>query len=71
MDDIPSPNGAILEPAGGALLVAVTRANQVWRLRLLLDGRVSKAGVLINLSGCVGADGLARCCSASSRRSAA
>jgi gluconolactonase len=60
MDNIPSPNGIILEPAGGALLVAVTRANQVWRLPLLLDGRVSKVGVLINLSGGVGPDGLAR-----------
>lgn len=53
------PNGIILEPAGGASLVAVNRANQVWRLPLLLDGRVSKVGVLINLSGGVGPDGLA------------
>lgn len=59
MDNVPSPNGLVLDAAGEALLVAATRANQVWRLPLLLDGEVSKAGVLINLSGGVGPDGLA------------
>lgn len=57
--NVPSPNGVVLEPGGQALLVAATRANQVWRLPLLLDGEVSKAGAFINLSGGVGPDGLA------------
>lgn len=59
MHNVPSPNGIVLEPSGAALLVAATRANQVWRLPLLRTGEVSKAGVFINLSGGVGPDGLA------------
>lgn len=57
--NVPSPNGVVLESGGQALLVAATRANQVWRLPLLLDGEVSKVGAFINLSGGVGPDGLA------------
>lgn len=59
MNNIPSPNGIVLDASGESLLLAVTRANQVWRLPLLCDGSVSKVGVLINLSGGVGPDGLA------------
>ena len=59
MNNIPSPNGIVLDASGESLLVAVTRANQVWRLPLLRDGSVSKVGALINLSGGVGPDGLA------------
>lgn len=59
MSNIPSPNGLVLEPGCAALLVAVTRANQVWRLPLLVGGGVSKVGAFINLSGGVGPDGLA------------
>lgn len=57
---IPSPNGIVLDTAQEHVLVAVTRANQVWRLPLLLDGSTSKVGAFINLSGGVGPDGLAR-----------
>lgn len=60
LDRIPSPNGIVLDVAQEHVLVAVTRANQVWRLPLLLDGSVSKVGAFINLSGGVGPDGLAR-----------
>lgn len=59
LTNIPSPNGLVLDAAGENLLVGVTRANQIWRLPLLLDGSVSKAGVFINMSGGVGPDGLA------------
>ncbi|WP_313311055.1 SMP-30/gluconolactonase/LRE family protein [Pulveribacter sp.] len=59
LDNVPSPNGVVLEASGEALLVAATRANQVWRLPLLLGGGVSKVGAFINLSGGVGPDGLA------------
>lgn len=60
LSDIPSPNGIVLDPQQEHVLVAVTRANQVWRLPLLLDGSTSKVGAYINLSGGVGPDGLAR-----------
>ena len=56
---IPSPNGIVYAPALGHLYVAVTRANAVWRLPLIADGTVSKAGTYLNLSGGIGPDGLA------------
>ena len=56
---IPSPNGLVVTPDGQSVLVAVTRANAVWRLPLLEDGSVSKAGVFLNLSGGFGPDGMA------------
>jgi gluconolactonase len=59
LDGIPSPNGLVLDTAQEHVLLAVTRANQVWRLPLMLDGTTSKVGAFINLSGGVGPDGLA------------
>ncbi|MBI3452978.1 MAG: SMP-30/gluconolactonase/LRE family protein [Rhodospirillales bacterium] len=60
IDTIPSPNGIVLNPAENQIYVAVTRANAVWRLPLMLDGGVSKAGTWIHLSGgLAGPDGLA------------
>lgn len=59
MGGIPSPNGIVLDPHGEYLLLAVTRANQVWKLPLLVDGSVSKVGAHIVLSGGLGPDGLA------------
>jgi len=59
MDGIPSPNGIVLDSAGSAVLVAVTRANAVWRLPLMLDGSTSKVGVFVQLSGGFGPDGMA------------
>lgn len=56
---IPSPNGLVVAPDGRSLLVAVTRANAVWRAPLLDDGTVSKVGVFLNLSGGFGPDGMA------------
>src|SRR5262249_33511827 len=42
------------------LFVAVTRANQIWRLPLHPDGTTSKVGIFITLSGgLAGPDGLA------------
>lgn len=56
---LPSPNGLALCPEGRSLYVAVTRANQVWRVPLHADGHTSKVGVFLNLSGGqVGPDGL-------------
>lgn len=60
MNNIPSPNGLVLSPDEKILFVAVTRANQVWRLPLHADGTTSKVGVYITLSGgAAGPDGLA------------
>ncbi len=59
LDNVPSPNGLVMDADQGSLLLAVTRANSVWRVPLLLDGQISKVGVFVNLSGGFGPDGLA------------
>jgi len=59
LSGIPSPNGVALNAHGRALLVAVTRANQVWRGPLLADGAVSKVGAFRTFFGTSGPDGLA------------
>jgi gluconolactonase len=60
IDTIPSPNGIVLTPDEKALYVAVTRANQIWRLPLHPDGSTSKVAAFITLSGgLAGPDGLA------------
>jgi gluconolactonase len=59
LDNIPSPNGLVLTPDQNYLLLAVTRANCIWRVPLTADGGTAKVGVFIQLSGGVGPDGLA------------
>jgi gluconolactonase len=59
IDNVPSPNGLVLDLRENSLFVAVTRANAVWRLPLLEDGGVAKVGTFIQLSGGSGPDGLA------------
>lgn len=60
LDCAPSPNGIVLSADERILYVAMTRANAIWRLPLMDDGAVSKAGVFIQLSGGMGGpDGLA------------
>ncbi|GGE49176.1 gluconolactonase [Agaricicola taiwanensis] len=60
IDNVPSPNGLVLTPDEKFLLVAVTRANQIWRLPLHPDGTTSKVAAFIQLSGgLAGPDGLA------------
>lgn len=62
VDNVPSPNGLVLSPDETVLFVAVTRANQVWRLPLHADGTTSKVAAFVNLSGgLAGPDGLAMC----------
>lgn len=58
-DNIPSPNGLVLNKQENIVYVGVTRANAVWRLPLLPDGTVSRMGVFIQLSGGRGPDGMA------------
>lgn len=59
LSGIPSPNGLVLSGDERSLFLAVTRANQIWKLPLGPDGRTSKVGVFLNLSGGGGPDGLA------------
>jgi gluconolactonase len=60
IDNVPSPNGLVLNAEENVLYLAVTRANCVWRLRLLPDGTATKVGVFVQLSGgLAGPDGLA------------
>lgn len=59
VDTIPSPNGMALSPDENILYVAVTRANQVWRLPLHADGSTTKVNIFLHLSGGhTGPDGL-------------
>lgn len=59
IDNVPSPNGLVLDQSETAVLVAATRANAVWRLPMMLDGMPSKVGLYIQLSAGVGPDGMA------------
>lgn len=59
-EGIPSPNGIAYDAGDGALYVAATRAQQVWRIALHDDGQAGKAGVFANLHGGPGGpDGIA------------
>jgi gluconolactonase len=57
--NVPSPNGVALSPDERVLYLAVTRANQVWRVPLLEDGGVCKVGAFFTSYGPSGPDGLA------------
>jgi gluconolactonase len=60
INNIPSPNGLTFNAAETDLLLAVTRANAIWRVRFFPDGNVSKSGTFIQMSGgLAGPDGLA------------
>ena len=60
VDTIPSPNGIVIDPGMTHLLIAVTRAQQVWRIPLQKSGIVAKVGVFAQLHGGLGGpDGMA------------
>jgi gluconolactonase len=60
IDTVPSPNGIVIDRDATHLLVAVTRAQQVWRIPLSTHGITTKVGVFANLHGGLGGpDGLA------------
>lgn len=60
IDTIPSPNGIVVDADETFLLVAVTRANQIWRVPLHGSGLVTKVGIFSHLhGGPSGPDGLA------------
>lgn len=60
LDNVPSPNGLVLNGAEHILYVAATRGNCIWRVPLMPDGTASKVGLFVQLSGGLGGpDGLA------------
>lgn len=59
LSNVPSPNGVVLSNDERFLFVAATRGNCVWRMALLPDGSVSKAGQFFTSYGPSGPDGLA------------
>ena len=59
IDKVPSPNGLVLSRDEKTLFLAVTRANQIWRVPLHPDGTTSKVGAFISMSGGGGPDGMA------------
>lgn len=59
LDNIPSPNGLVLNKTENALLLAVTRANAIWRVGLHANGQIGKVGTFIQMTGGNGPDGLA------------
>ena len=60
LDKIPSPNGLVLNKSENALYLAVTRANQIWKINFNADGSTGKVGIFIQLSGGHGPDAAGR-----------
>ncbi len=60
LSNVPSPNGIVLSNDERFLFRAATRGNCVWRMPLLADGSVSKAGQFFTSYGPSGPDGLAQ-----------
>ena len=60
LDNVPSPNGLVMNLDESTLYVAVTRGNCIWRVPLMPHGRVAKVGLFVQLSGGWGGpDGIA------------
>src|SRR5258706_12169777 len=51
VNNAPSPNGITLNNKNTQVYVAITRAQQIWRLPLMAGGTPSKTGVAIQPSG--------------------
>jgi gluconolactonase len=59
IDNVPSPNGLVMNRDETILYVAVTRGNCIWRVPFTRSGEVVKVGIYIQMSGGGGPDGLA------------
>ncbi|MFT4027179.1 MAG: SMP-30/gluconolactonase/LRE family protein [Novosphingobium sp.] len=59
LDNVPGPNGLVLNKAENVLFLAVTRANAVWKITLLDNGDVAKVSTYIQMTGGTGPDGMA------------
>jgi gluconolactonase len=51
LDNVPSPNGLVMNRDETQLYVAVTRGNCIWRVPFTRNGDVAKVGLYIQLSG--------------------
>ena len=58
VDNVPSPNGIVLNRSERVVFVAATRSNEIWLLPVGENGGVSKAGLFAQLP-CPGPDGMA------------
>ncbi|MDP6872405.1 MAG: SMP-30/gluconolactonase/LRE family protein [Alphaproteobacteria bacterium] len=59
IDNVPSPNGLVMDPSESQLYIAVTRANAVWRMPFRQDGSINRVGLFCQLVGGMGPDGMA------------
>jgi gluconolactonase len=59
LNNVPSPNGLVLNLTEKIIFLAVTRANAVWRVPLMRDMQVTKVGTFLQMSGGGGPDGMA------------
>ncbi len=59
LDNVPSPNGLVMDPKESELYVAVTRTNSIWRVPFRADGSINRVGIFARLAGGMGPDGLA------------
>jgi gluconolactonase len=59
LNNVPSPNGIVLNPSETLLYVAATRGNSIWRGMMLADGSITRVGIFIQMTGGTGPDGLA------------
>ena len=59
LDGLPGVNGLVFTANEGALLLAMTRANAIWKLMLHDGGQPGKLGTWIQMQGGTGPDGLA------------
>ena len=59
LDNVPSPNGLVMNVDETVVYLAVTRGNCIWRVPLLRNGLPSKVGMFIQMTGGWGPDGLA------------
>jgi gluconolactonase len=59
LDNVPSPNGLVMDVHERTLYLSATRDNSVWRVPFGSDRRPVKVGRFVQLSGGLGPDGLA------------
>ncbi len=59
VDNVPTPNGLVLDHGGAHLLLGVTRGNAVWRFPVAGSYTIRQIELFIQLSGGLGPDGLA------------
>lgn len=59
LDNVPGPNGLVMDLHDQTLFVAATRDNSIWRVPFDRQGHAVKVGRYIQLSGGIGPDGLA------------